>query len=392
MQSTGVYWIALQEVLEEHGIEVYLVHARGTKNLPGRKSDGQECQWLRKLHTYGLLRNSFRPPEEIRAVRTIWRLRDRLVQDAGRAIQQIQKALTTRNVRLANAITDGSGVTGMAIIRALLRGEPDPRVLAKLRDARVKASEEEVARCLEGHWRDEGVFEREQVVECYDFYQGRIAACDQQLKGYMAALPDREVASEPTVAAAPEGPRGPKKAKQRRAKNSKNQPTSFDIEAELRRSFGVDLTRIDGIKAMTAPVILSELGPDLSAFPSEGNFARWLELTPRRDITGGKVIRQKARKSHNRVADALRMAAESLWHSDSYLGARYRRLRGRMEGEKAIKAMTHYLARLVYRLVTKGQEYVDRGAAHYERQRAQRDLTHLQRKAAELGLKLVPTA
>ena len=150
MQSTGVYWIALQEVLEEHGIEVYLVNARGTKNLPGRKSDVQECQWLMKLHTYGLLRNSFRPPEEIRAVRTIWRLRDRLVQDAGRAIQQIQKALTTMNIRLANAITDVSGVTGMAIIRAILRGERDPRVLAKLRDARVKASEEEVARCLEG--------------------------------------------------------------------------------------------------------------------------------------------------------------------------------------------------------------------------------------------------
>jgi transposase len=392
MQSTGVYWIALQEILEEHGIEVYLVNARGTKNLPGRKSDVQECQWLMKLHTYGLLRNSFRPPEEIRAVRTIWRLRDRLVKDAGRAIQQVQKALTTMNVRLANAITDVSGVTGMAIIRAILKGERDPQVLAKLRDPRIKASEEEVARSLEGHWRDEGVFELEQVVECYDFYQRRVAACDQQLKGYMAALPDRKLASQPAVAAAPEGQQKPKKAKKRRAKNAKNQPTSFDIEAELRRSFGVDLTRIDGIKAMTAQVILSELGPDLSAFPSEGDFASWLELTPRKDITGGKVIKQKARKSNNRVANALRMAAQSLSDSNSYLGARYRRLRGRMEGEKAIKAMAHYLARLVYRLVTKGHEYVDRGAAYYERKRADRDMTYLKRKAAELGLKLVPTA
>jgi transposase len=379
IQSTGVYWIALQEILEEHGIEVYLVNARGTRNLPGRKSDVQECQWLMKLHTYGLLRNSFRPPEAIRAVRTIWRLRDRLVQDAGRAIQQIQKVLTTMNIRLANAIRDVSGVTGMAIIRAILRGERDPGVLAKLRDARVKASEEEVARCLEGHWREEGLFELEQVVECYDFYQRRIAACDQQLKGYMAALPDREVTSEPTVAEGPEGSPGSRKAKKRRAKHSRNQPTSFDIEAELRRSFGVDLTQIDGIKAMTAQVILAEIGPDFSAFPSEGNFASWLELTPRRDITGGRVIRQKARKSNNRVADALRMAAESLWHSDSYLGARCRRLRGRKEGEKAIKAMAHYLACLVYRLVTKGQQHVDRGAAYCEGQRAQRDLTHLQR-------------
>jgi transposase len=389
IQSTGVYWIALQGILEEHGMEVYLVNARGTKNLPGRKSDVQECQWLMKLHTYGLLRNSFRPPEQIRAVRAVWRLRDRLVEDAGRAIQQIQKALTTMNIRLANAVTDVSGATGMAIIRAILSGERDPRVLARLRDPRVKASEEEVALCLEGHWRDEGLFELEQVVECYDFHQRRIAACDQKLKGYMAALPDREVPSEPTVA---EGPEGPKKVKKRRAKHSRNQPTSFDIEAELRRSFGVDLTQIDGIKAMTAQVILSEIGPDFSAFPSEGNFASWLELAPRRDITGGKVIRQKGRKSNNRVAEALRMAAESLWHSDSYLGARYRRLRGRMEGAKAIKAMAHYLARLVYRLVTKGQEYVDRGAAYFEGQRAQRDLINLQRKATELGLKLVPTA
>ena len=389
IQSTGVYWIALQGILEEHGMEVYLVNARGTKNLPGRKSDVQECQWLMKLHTYGLLRNSFRPPEQIRAVRAVWRLRDRLVEDAGRAIQQIQKALTTMNIRLANAVTDVSGATGMAIIRAILSGERDPRVLARLRDPRVKASEEEVALCLEGHWRDEGLFELEQVVECYDFHQRRIAACDQKLKGYMAALPDREVPREPTVA---EGPEGPKKVKKRRAKHSRNQPTSFDIEAELRRSFGVDLTQIDGIKAMTAQVILSEIGPDFSAFPSEGNFASWLELAPRRDITGGKVIRQKGRKSNNRVAEALRMAAESLWHSDSYLGARYRRLRGRMEGAKAIKAMAHYLARLVYRLVTKGQEYVDRGAAYFEGQRAQRDLINLQRKATELGLKLVPTA
>src|ERR1039457_4527654 len=196
LQSTGVYWIAIQEVLEKFGIEVYVVNARGTKNLPGRKSDVQECQWLMKLHTYGLLRNSFRPPEEIRAVRTIWRLRDRFVQDAGRAIQQIQKALTTMNIRLANAISDVSGVTGMAIIRAILKGERDPRVLAKLRDGRIQASQEEVARSLEGNWRDDVLFELQQVVECYDFYQQRIAACDQQLQGYLAALPDRRVESE----------------------------------------------------------------------------------------------------------------------------------------------------------------------------------------------------
>jgi transposase len=390
MQSTGVYWIALQEVLEEHGIEVFLVNARGTKNLPGRKSDVQECQWLMKLHTYGLLRNSFRPPEEILAVRTVWRLRDRFVKDAGRAIQQIQKALTTMNIRLANAISDVSGVTGMAIIRAILKGERDPRELAKLREPGIQASEEEVARSLEGHWRDDVLFELQQVVDGYDFFQQKLAACDRQLKSYLAVLPDRKVESEKAVEAAPQGS---KKAKKRKSKKrSKNQPTSFDIEAELRRSFGVDLTRIDGINAMTAQVILSELGPDLSAFPNEDHFASWLELSPRRDITGGKVIKQKSRESKNRVANALRMAAESLSRSDSYLGARYRQFRGRMGGTKAIKAMARYLACLVYRLVTKGQEYVDRGAVYYEGKRAARDMTYIRRKAAELGMKLVPAA
>jgi transposase len=277
----------------------------------------------------------------------------------------------------------------MAIIRAVLKGERDPRELAKLREPGIRASEEEVARSLEGHWRDDVLFELQQVVDGYDFFQQKLAACDRQLKSYLAVLPDRKVESEKAVEAAPQGS---KKAKKRTSKKrSKNQP-AFDIEAELRRSFGVDLTRIDGINAMTAQVILSELGPDLSAFPNEDHFASWLELAPRRDITGGKVIKQKSRESKNRVANALRMAAESLSRSDSYLGARYRQLRGRMEGTKAIKAMARYLACLVYRLVTRGHEYVDRGAAYYEHKRADRDMTYLKRKAAQLGMKLVPAA
>lgn len=386
MQSTGVYWIALQEVLEQEGIEVYLVNARGTKNLPGRKSDVQECQWLMKLHTYGLLRNSFRPPEEIRAVRTIWRLRDRLVQEAGRTIQQIQKALTTMNIRLANAISDVSGVTGMAIIRAILKGERDPRKLAKLRDRRIQASEEEVVHSLEGHWREDVLFELKQVVECYDFYQQQLVACDKQLQSYLAVLPDRKVERETAaVAALPKKSKGRCRSKKPR----KNQP-NFDVESELHRAFGVDLTRIDGIKVMTGQVILSELGVDLSAFPDEGQFASWLELAPRRNITGGKVIKQKSRESKNRVANAFRMSAESLWNSDSYLGARYRQLRGRLGGKKAVKAMARYLACLVYRMLTKGEAYVDRGAAYFEHKRQDREMLNLKRKAAEHGMQLVP--
>lgn len=385
MQSTGVYWIAVQEVLEQAGIEVYLVNARGTRNLPGRKSDVQECQWLMKLHTYGLLRNSFRPPEEIRAVRTIWRQRGRLVQEAGRAIQQMQKALTTMNIQLANAISDVSGVTGLAIIRAILKGQRDPKELAKLRDRRIHASEEEVAHSLEGHWREDVLFELRQVVEGYDFYQKQMAACDQQLQKYLAVLPDREV----TSAAA--GEAGSKKKRRKSKPRRKNDP-SFNLEAELRRICGVDLTAIDGIDIIVSQVILSELGPDLSAFPNEAAFSSWLELVPRRDITGGKVVKQKSRESKNRVANALRMAAESLSQSDSYLGARYRRLRGKMDGKKAVKAMAHYLACLVYRLLTKGQDYIDRGAEYFENKRAEREIRSLRRKAAELGMQLVPVA
>jgi transposase len=381
MQSTGVYWIAVQEVLEEEGLEVYLVNARGTKNLPGRKSDVQECQWLMKLHTYGLLRNSFRPPEEIRAVRTIWRHRDRLVKDAGRAVQQMQKALTTMNVQLTTVISDVSGVTGMAIIRAILAGERDPRELAKLRDGRIAASEEEIASSLEGHWREDVLFELRQVVEAYDFYYRQMAACDGKLKKYLASLPDREIGEGQTSPAEP--------GKRKKNKRRKNNP-GFELDKELERCFGVDVTSIDGINIMIGQVILSEVGSDLSKFPSEKHFAAWLGLTAQREISGGKVIRHERQEGRNRVANALRMGAESLSRSQSYLGARYRRLRGKLGGRKAIKAMARYLACLVYRLLTKGQAYVDRGAKYYEEKRQEHDLSILKKRAAAMGCQVLP--
>jgi transposase len=388
MQSTGVYWIAVQEVLEKAGLEVYLVNARGTKNLPGRKSDVQECEWMRKLHTYGLLRNSFRPPEEIRAVRTIWRQRDRWVKEAARAVQQMQKALITMNVQLANAISDISGVTGQAILRSIVAGTRDPWELAKLRDKRIAATEDEIAHSLQGNWREDVIFELRQVLEAYDFYQKQMAACDQELKKYTAAVATRDLAEKqelpPNASALPSSkpPRRPKK-------HQKNQP-AFDLATELHRTMGVDLTRIDGIDVMTAQVIFSEIGPDFSAFPDENHFASWLKLAPQRDISGGKVIRHVPAAGRNRIANALRMAAQALSRSNSYLGARYRRLRMRMDGPLANKAMARYLACLVYRMVTKGQVYVDRGAAHYEAKRQEREHIALQRRAANLGLRLVP--
>ena len=388
LQSTGVYWIAVQEVLEQAGLEVYLVNARGTKTLPGRKSDVQECEWLRKLHTYGLLRNSFRPPAEIRAVRTLWRQRDRWVQEAGRAVQHMQKALTTMNVQLANTISDLSGVSGQAILRAIVAGVREPGALAKLRDPRIAASEEEIAHSLHGHWREEVLFELRQSLEAYDFYQQQLAACERELAKYVAAVPSR-----PLPPAPPEVPEGasplPAAKPARRTKSGSKHRPGFDLAGELQRTLGVDLTRIDGIDVITAQVIFSEIGPDFSAFPDENHFASWLTLAPRHDISGGKVLRRIPAAGRNRVANALRMAAQSLARSNSYLGARYRRLRARLDGPVAVKAMARYLACLVYRLVTKGQAYVDHGAAHYEAKRQEKERRALERRAANLGLKLV---
>jgi transposase len=276
-------------------------------------------------------------------------------------------------------------VTGLAIIRAMLKGQRDAGELAKLRDRRIQASQEEVAHSLQGNWREDVLFELGQVVEGYDFYQKQIAACDQQLQKYLAALPDGKVAEATS-------PQGPGNKKRRKPKPRRKNAPNFNLEAELHRLFGVDLTRIDGIDGVTAQIILSELGTDLSAFADEGAFSSWLELAPRRDITGGKVIKQKSRESQNRVTNALRMSAESLWHSNSYLGARYRRFRGRMDGKRAVKAMAHYLACVIYRLLTKGQEYVDRGAAYFEKKRTEREIGSLTRRAAQLGMKLVPTS
>jgi len=394
MQSTGVYWIAVYEVLEKEGFEVYLVNARGTKNLPGRKSDVQECQWLRKLHTYGLLRKSYRPAEDIRRVRTLWRLRDRLVKDAGRAVQHMQKALTTMNIQLANAISDISGVTGMAIVRAIVAGERDPHKLAQLRDARIQASEEEIAHSLQGNWQPDVLFELKQVVEAYDFHQKQITGCDEELQRYLAELPSREPVGADEGSPVSEAKARTKYQRRKRSAQRKtrdNRP-NFDLGAELQRLLGVDLRIIDGIDLMTAQTLYSELGPDLSAWPTEKHFTSWLELSPRRDVSGGHVIRQEKRQVRNRVANALRNAAQSLFRSDSYLGARYRHLRARLGGLKAVKAMARYLACLIYRLLTKGPAWVDRGAAYYEQQREQRELKALHRKAAAKGMKLIPLA
>ena len=376
MQSTGVYWIPLYEILDERGFEVYLVNARHTKNLPGRKSDVQESQWLLKLHTYGLLSNSFQPVSEIRGLRTYWRQRGEHVRGAATCIQRMQKALTQMNVQLANVISDISGLTGQAILRAIVAGERDPRKLAALSHPSVHASPEEIAKSLEGNWRPELLFVLQQEVDMYDTYQKRIAECDQQLQKQLARLTG---VTPPGKAPTPKP-----KAKPAAAKNAPR----FDLSSELQRITGVDLTRIDGIDVMTAQTLLSEVGLDMSRWKTESHFASWLGLCPDNRISGDKVLARGTRRVVNRAATALRQAANTLIRSRSYLGAQYRRLRTKLGAPKAITAMAHRLARLVYRMLKYGQAYVDKGTAYYEERFRQQQIQLLRKRAAKLGFQV----
>jgi transposase len=387
VQATGVYWIALYDVLEQHGIRVVLVNAQHTKNVPGRKTDVQECQWLMKLHTYGLLRDSFRLQQDMEYVRTIWRLRDRHVKDAGRAVQHMQKALTKMNVQLANVISDISGLSGQAIIHAILQGERDPFQLADLVDYRVKASREEVARSLEGNWRAEVLFELRQAVDSHHFAHRQMQECDDKLAHYLASLPTRTLENPAQLQAAPESV----VQKRKKARKPRDNEPRMDLKEELKRICGVDLTSIDGINIMTAFTVISEVGTDMSGFEDEDHFASWMGLVPSKDISSGKVVGRGRKKVKNRVAIVLRTAATSLLESDTHLGARYRHLRRQLPTFKAaVKAMARYLAVLIYRLLTHGQAWVDRGAAQFEHKRLERELAHLHSKAKAKGFVLVP--
>src|SRR6202008_2409884 len=378
MQSTGVYWIAVFDILEQASLEVYLVNARDTKNLPGRKSDVQESQWLMKLHTYGLLRNSFRPVQEIRTMRTYWRQRNDLVQSAGRHIQRMQKALTQMNIQLANVLSDVSGMTGQAIIKAILGGQRDPHKLAEFRDPRVKASEEEMARSLEGNWQEDLLFLLQQEQDGYEFCQKQMAECDQRLEQYLQQREDRSA-----------GANLPEEKRKERLKKKKGNKPRFDLRTGLFRMTGTDLTRIDGIDVMTATTVISEAGYDMSKWADENHFVSWLRLCPDNRISGGKVIGKWRLPTNNPISIALKMAATTLRQSKTYLGAQFRRLRTRLGAPIAIKAMAAKLARLVYRMLRYGMKYVDQGAAFYEAQHRQVQIKQLKWKAAKLGFQIV---
>jgi transposase len=378
MESTGVYWIPLFQVLEARGFEVKLVNARHVKNVPGRKSDVQDCQWLQQLHTFGLLAGSFRPDDQTCVLRSYIRQRDTLIRDAAAHIQRMQKALTQMNVQLHRVISDITGATGMRIIRAILDGERDPVRLAAMKDPRVRSSREQIAKALHGDYRAEHLFALRQSLELYDTYRQMIADCDGHIERCLATF-DTKV--DPA-----QKPLGPPKQVHRKPRGNE---AGFDLRSHLYRIAGVDFTRITGFDALTVQTILSEVGLDPSRFPSEKHFASWLALCPDNRITGGTVKHTKTRKVVSRVATALRRAAQSAANSDTALGGYYRRMRARLGPAKAITATAHKLARIFYRMWKYRDEYTDLGLQHYETRYRDRTLASLRKRAASLGFQLV---
>lgn len=379
MESTGVYWIPVFQILETQGFEVRLVNAHYVKTVPGRKSDVLDCQWLQQLHSDGLLSGSFRPEDQICVLRSYVRQRERLTQSASVHIQRMQKALVEMNLQLNRVVSDITGVTGMRIIRTILSGERDPERLAALKDPRAKRSVAEIAAALHGDYRVEHLFVLQQEVHLYDIYREQIQQCDQQIEQCLSQFESRPESDEPL----PPRPQG--------RKPSRSAP-AFDLRAHLYRISGVDFTQIDGLEALSVQTILSEVGLDPTRFPSVKHFVSWLGLCPGSRISGGKVLSSKTRKVNNRAATAFRIAAHSLANSHTALGAFYRRIRSRLGPPKAITATAHKLARIFYRLWVTGERYEDPGVDYYEQQYQQRVLKNLEKRASQLGFQLTPVA
>jgi len=342
MESTGVYWIALFELLDARGFKVLLVNARHVKNVSGRKSDVLDCQWLQQLMSYGLLRGAFRPADGVCALRALSRQRAMLLRSQSRHVQHMQKALAQMNIQLANVISDVVGETGQKILRAIVAGERDGRALAQMKNARIHASAEQIAKSLQGSWRAEHLFALKQALDAFDFCATQLAQCDAEIEAQLRRLHAHD--GEP--------------AKGKKRGRARNAP-KFDLRTLLFQMCGVDLTRIDGIDVTTALVVVSEVGADMSRFPSDKHFASWLGLCPGTKITGGKLMSGKTKRCANRAAQALRLAAAALRSSQSALGAYFRRLCSRMDKPKAVTAAAHKLARLIYAMLTKGEEYTD---------------------------------
>lgn len=382
MESTGVYWIPPHEVLEEAGIRVCLVNSKHVKHVPGRKSDVSDCQWLQYLHSVGLLRASFRPESEIRAIRALSRHRSSLIEIASVHVQHMHKALTQMNLQIHHVLSDITGLSGMAIIQSIVDGERSPVRLAALCNQRVRSDQETVIKSLVGNYRSEHLFTLKQSLTAYKHYQELIADCDREIERLMRLL-NGKIDPPPSSPATPTDPRFQKR--------SKNQ-FRFDMASELTRVFGVDLTTIPGISGLTAHTLLAEIGPDLSRFANVAAFASWLALCPANKKSGGKVLSSKTRQTNSRASHALRIAAQTLARSKSHLGNFYRRMRARLGGPQAITATAHKLARIVYHLITTGQHYDETVFVREDQKQAQRQEKRLRKQAKSLGFQLIPIA
>jgi transposase len=390
MESTGVYWIVPYEMLEAAGFEVLLVNARFFKSVPGRKTDVQDCQWIQQLHSYGLLRGSFRPSHEIVELRTYVRQRSRLFETAGTQVQLMHKALIQMNIQLNHVISDITGVTGLKIIQAILQGTRNPETLANLSVGNCRKNREIIAKALEGNFRKEHLFALEQAYEAYEFFHRQIHNCEEAierlLSSIQAATPPSSFSSDNDKNSS-ETSSSTKRACKTQANRS---PYYFNAPAEIKKVTAADLTTIPGIDANTAMKILSEIGTYTSQWANAKAFASWLGLSPGNKISGGKVLSSKTKPSDNRAAQALRMAASTLYRSKTAIGAFFRRMRAKLGAPKAITAAAHKLARILYRMLTEGTNYREIGENYYEQQYQGRVVAGLSRRAAELGYVLTP--
>jgi len=377
MESTGVYWIPIFEILEQRGFEVVLVNARHIKNVPGRKSDVLDCQWIQELHSVGLLRGSFRPAAEIASLRAYLRHREKLVQGAASHIRRMQKVLVQMNLLLHNVISDITGVTGMRILRDIVAGVTDPMVLASHRDYRCRASVEEIAASLTGNYRAEHLFVLRQNLELFDTFQRQIQTCDGEIESLLR-----------TLAAKQRRPKAPVPSPRCKPRFCDNEPR-FEIRDPLYRLAGADLTQIDSIGPYTALKLIAEVGTDMSRWPTYKHFTSWLTLAPKNKITGGRLISSKTQPSANRAATVLRICAMVVGRTSTALGAYYRRIAYRIGKPKAITATARKLAILVYRVLKGDLDYNDPGAQAYEDHHRTRTLRNLRNRASQLGFGLV---
>ena len=377
MEATGVYWIPIYEILDARGFTVLLVNARHVKNVPGRKSDVSDCEWLRDLHIVGLLRGSFRPTDSIVALRAYLRHRDTLIQTAGAHVQRMQKALVQMNVQLPLVVSDITGVTGLKILRDLVAGRTDPQALAQHRDYRCHASEAEIVAALTGNHRPEHVFALRQNLEAFDFVHQQIVGCDFAIEGHLQSLASvARAATTPLPAARP------------RQKPRHNEPR-FELRTPLHQLTGVDLSQLDGIGPYTALRLLSEIGPDMTRWPTEQHFTSWLTLAPKNKISGGRLLSSRTQPSANRAAAILRLVAVNLGRTQTALGAFYRRLAFRVGKAKAITATARKLAILIYHMLKRDLVYHDPGADTYDAHDRVRVLRRLRQRAEHLGFALV---